>query len=100
MAKTSIFQKIKIAYCAAKIALRQMKEAETRETKKAAFSREWLIATRKAKGFTQAQIAEKAGICRTYYTRIEGGQFDIPAKTAQRIAAALGFDWTEFYKAS
>ncbi len=62
--------------------------------------RVWLLEIRKSRGFTQAQVAEKANISRAYYTRIELGSFSVPPKTAQRIAAVLGFDWTEFYKAS
>lgn len=61
--------------------------------------RTWLKNIRKAKGLTQADVAKEAGICRSYYTVIENGKYTVPPKTAMRIAEALGFDWTEFYKA-
>lgn len=62
--------------------------------------REWLLERRKKAGMTQLQVSEQAGIARPYYTRIEGGHHKVPPETAQKIAAVLDFDWTEFYKAS
>lgn len=62
--------------------------------------RQWLIERRKEMGLTQMQVAERAGIARPYYTRIERGQHKPPVTTAMKIAEALEFNWTEFYKAS
>ena len=60
--------------------------------------RQWLIDQRKKLGLTQLQVAKKAGIARPYYTRIEGGKHKPPVDTAMKIAHALEFDWTLFYK--
>jgi transcriptional regulator with XRE-family HTH domain len=59
--------------------------------------RSWLIDKRKAQNFTQEDVAEKSGISRSYYTRIENGEYRVPQKTACKIATALNFDWTLFY---
>lgn len=58
----------------------------------------WLKERREAAGMTQDQVAKKADICRSYYTMIENGKYNIPPKTAMKIAMALEFDWTLFYK--
>lgn len=47
---------------------------------------------------TQENVAEKSGISRVYYTRIENGDYNVPVDTAKKIAEALGFDWTRFYE--
>lgn len=60
--------------------------------------RSWLIMKRKEKGKTQLQVAEEAGIARSYLTRIENGDYKVPVETAMRIAKVLEFDWTEFYR--
>lgn len=60
--------------------------------------REWLIALRKAQGWTQAQLAEAAGIAPNYVCLIETGQRKVPVWTAKRIAAVLGFNWQRFYE--
>lgn len=60
--------------------------------------RGWLLAQRHEKGLTQEQVAEQAGITRSYYTRIENGDHKVPVETAKRIAAALQMSWTLFYE--
>ena len=46
---------------------------------------------------TQEQLAEIVGVDRTTITKIEnGGRPSV--KTAQKIAEALKFDWTIFFK--
>lgn len=61
-------------------------------------SREWLNAIREKHRMTQENVAEKSGISRVYYTRIENGDYNVPVDTAKKIAEALGFDWTKFYE--
>lgn len=58
----------------------------------------WLLAKRREKGLTQEQVAEAAGIARSYYTRIENGDHKVPVETAKRIAQVLEMDWTLFYE--
>lgn len=60
--------------------------------------RSWLIMKRKEKGKTQLQVAQEAGIARSYLTRIENGDYKVPVETAMRISKVLEFDWTEFYR--
>ena len=57
----------------------------------------WLIEKRKHLGLTQEEVSRAAGISRSYYARIECGDFELPPKTAKKIADVLLFDWTEFY---
>ena len=60
--------------------------------------RDWLVELRKSKGLTQEVTAKKAQIARSYYTRIELGDYRLPVGTAMRIAEALDFDWVRFYE--
>ena len=60
--------------------------------------RNWLIAIRKAKGLTQIQLADAAGMSPSYIALIETGERKVPVWTAKRIASALGFDWQRFYE--
>ena len=60
--------------------------------------RDWLVELRKSKGLTQEVTAKKAHIARSYYTRIELGDYRPPVGTAMRIAEALDFDWVRFYE--
>lgn len=60
--------------------------------------REWLIQLRKHKDLTQLDVSEQAGISRSYYSGIELGTRNVPVKTAKKIAAVLGFDWTLFFE--
>ena len=59
---------------------------------------DWLVELRKSKGLTQEVTAQKAHIARSYYTRIELGDYRLPVGTAMRIAEALDFDWVRFYE--
>lgn len=60
--------------------------------------RQWLIDLRKQSGMTQLQVAQSTGIARSYYTRIERGDYHLPVNTAMQIAAVLDFDWQMFYQ--
>lgn len=59
--------------------------------------REWLKNRRLSVHMTQAEVAKAANITRTYYGRIEKGDYQLPTTTAKKIAQVLGFDWTLFY---
>ena len=61
-------------------------------------SRKWLNSIRESKNMTHESVAKKSGISRAYYTRIENGEYNVPVDTAKKIAEALEFDWTMFYK--
>ena len=50
-----------------------------------------------AANMTQNELAEKVGVTRTAVSKWEAGRMPTP-KTAQRIAAVLGFDWTLFFE--
>lgn len=58
--------------------------------------RHWLIALRKDR--TQQEVADSAGITRSSYAHIETGRRDPSVATAKRIASALNFEWTLFFK--
>lgn len=62
--------------------------------------RQWLIEERKKQGFTQLEIAEMAGISRSYYTQIESQYINkgISVKTAKKLAKAMDLDWTIFFE--
>ena len=59
--------------------------------------RNWLVQIRKTLGMTQDDVAKKAGIARSYYTRIENGKYHVPVDTAKKISQALNIGWTDFY---
>ncbi len=59
--------------------------------------RKWLKDIRENLDLTQEKAAREAGISRPYYTRIENGDYQVPTRTAKKIAEALGFDWARFY---
>lgn len=58
---------------------------------------EFLKAQRKAHNLTQSELAEQAGTTQAVISKIEAGKRRPSVSTAQRIAAVLGFDWTEFF---
>lgn len=60
--------------------------------------RQWLVDIRNTKELTQDQAATLSGISRSFYSEIENGTKDPSVKTAKKIARALGFDWTIFFK--
>lgn len=46
--------------------------------------------------YSQQDVAEKVGIDRSYYSKIESGH--VPSvKVAQSIGETLGIDWTIFF---
>ncbi|MDD6041954.1 MAG: helix-turn-helix transcriptional regulator [Clostridia bacterium] len=49
-------------------------------------------------GISQTELAATAGISLSLVRKIEYGQRKPSVKVAKQIAAALGFDWTEFFK--
>ncbi|MDQ7092213.1 helix-turn-helix transcriptional regulator [Desulfosporosinus sp. PR] len=56
----------------------------------------WLI---KCRGnLTQQQVANKAGISRSYYAELESGNKNPGVKTAKKLSSVLMFDWTLFFK--
>ena len=55
---------------------------------------DWLVELRGEK--TQAALAKQIGIAQSTYAGIESGKRGVGVKTAKRIAAVLGFDWTRF----
>jgi DNA-binding XRE family transcriptional regulator len=45
---------------------------------------------------TQAELAEKSGVCRVTISTIEKGK--VPSvRIAKKLAAVLNFDWRDFY---
>ena len=53
---------------------------------------------RRTHNWTQAQLAKRAGMNKTYLVRIESGDKNVTLKTAQRIASALEMDLTMLLK--
>ena len=49
-----------------------------------------VLAARRAKNLTQAELANRAGLGRAQIANIEAGRTDVPTKTLIRIADALG----------
>lgn len=60
--------------------------------------RTWLVEIRVEKGLTQEEVANLSQITRAYYTQIENGYRAPSVSVAKRIAQALGFQWTIFFK--
>lgn len=57
-----------------------------------------LIGERKKANFTQREVGKLSGISESYYSMIESGDRKPTVKTAKKIAAVLGFDWTLFFE--
>ena len=53
---------------------------------------------RRERGMTQTELARAVGSGQSSIARFEKGKLTPKPHTAQKIAAVLGFDWTEFYK--
>jgi transcriptional regulator with XRE-family HTH domain len=53
---------------------------------------------RKAQKLTQGDVAEKVGIARSYYTRIELGDLEPSLPTLKRMGKVLGIDYKELLK--
>ena len=60
--------------------------------------RQWLIDARKAKGYSQKAIALAVGVSQPTFNNYEHGHICPSVPTAQRIAAALGVEWTKFFE--
>ena len=61
--------------------------------------RDWLIAARKAKGYsTQAEFAKALNIAKSYLSAIENGERTPSGKTALKIADALDVKMEMFFK--
>ena len=54
-----------------------------------------LRATRKAHGMSQEQLADVAGLHRTYVGSVERGERNISIDNIERLAGALGLDVAE-----
>lgn len=52
---------------------------------------------RKQKGFTQEEVAKKAGISANYFAKIERGTINTTIKKASQIAKALGVDVSDIF---
>lgn len=59
---------------------------------------DWLREKRKEIGLTQDDVAEKVGINRATLSKLERGETNPSVKLAQKLGAALDFDWTRFYE--
>lgn len=57
---------------------------------------EILTERRKLLGYSQQDVAEKVGIDRSYYSKIESGLAP-SVRVAQRLGETLGIDWTIFF---
>lgn len=62
--------------------------------------RDWLRELRHKRGLTQEEVAERAGIARTYYVQLETGSGckSLSPDTAMRVAKVLGFEWPRFFE--
>ena len=52
---------------------------------------------RKARGYTQESFAERCGISRAYYGRIERGEYNVTVEMCQRIADGFGCHISELF---
>lgn len=58
----------------------------------------WLKEMRKEKHLSTYEAARISGVSQSHYAMIENGCRGASPKTAKKIAAALGFDWTLFFE--
>ena len=59
--------------------------------------RDWLIAIRREKKYTQSYVSQQVGIKSPSYCAIERGKTTPSVQNAKAIASILGFDWTQFF---
>lgn len=59
--------------------------------------RNWLIAIREARGYSQAYVARAIGVKQPTYWQYEHGSITPSPSIARKIGRLLGFDWTLFY---
>lgn len=57
---------------------------------------EILVQRRKLLGYSHQDIADKVGIDRSYYSKIENG-LTPSVKVAKKLGEQLGFNWTIFF---
>ena len=57
-----------------------------------------LVEIRKKRKLTQQEVADLAGMKRSYYGMIETGIRRPSPEVAMRLGKALEFDWTRFYE--
>lgn len=60
-------------------------------------ARAWLTDIRNNVGKTHQEVADTAGIDRSFYTQIESGIRNPSVDTAKKIATVLNFNWTLFF---
>lgn len=53
---------------------------------------------REAANMTQAKLSELSGVSQQAICMIERGERNPSAKTAKKLAAVLGFNWTKFFE--
>lgn len=53
---------------------------------------------RKAQNLTMKQVSERSDISESMLSLIESGKRTPSVRSAQRIAAALGVEWTRFFE--
>lgn len=59
--------------------------------------REWLKKAREKASLNHQEVADGAGITRSYYTNIENGIKTPSVKAAKSIANVLKFPWENFF---
>lgn len=59
---------------------------------------DWLKKLRQGANLTQAEAAERSGISKSYYEKIENGMRSASVNAAKKISAAFGFEWTAFFE--
>ena len=55
---------------------------------------------RKAQNLTMKQVSERSDISESMLSLIESGKRTPSVRAAQRLAAALGVEWTKFFETS
>lgn len=60
--------------------------------------RDWLVAIRREKGYSQKEVADSVQIAQPSYCNIEAGKRRPSPEVAMGIAKKMGFDWKQFYE--
>ena len=55
-----------------------------------------LVQRRKLLGYSHQDVADRIGIDRSYYSKIEGG-LTPSVRVAKKLGEQLGFNWTIFF---
>jgi transcriptional regulator with XRE-family HTH domain len=61
-------------------------------------TRQKLVAFRESRGLTQQQVADKLGITRSFYCRLEGGIRGAKPALLKRFAACFGLTMDQAYE--